>query len=279
MLRSKAAILEEQLQAAEVRCRRLEATAVLYAQLQAAQQPQKRELEQWRSLLGDLPEAERGPQAVMRILDELRGQTLSLADQTGQHKAEALRMQGKPAHHTSHRMAVPCQLFTMQTSHKFPMGRLRADMMQEKMALHVHGGTQRRALTTWNVHAGELQAAQAAARAAAAAQSQLEAAEAEASGVIARLERKVALLTKERDVLKEIVASYDAEEANFSGMAGLRDRSLSYEYVWSYPLTAQMIVLDLHLRSMRGGAWVSPGYVWQSRPDVAWLDTQRRSPP
>ena len=66
-------------------------------------------------------------------------------------------------------------------------------------------------------HAGELHAAQAAARQAAAALSQAEAAEAEASGTVARLERKVALLTKERNVLKEIVASYDAEEANLSG--------------------------------------------------------------
>ena len=53
---------------------------------------------------------------------------------------------------------------------------------------------------------------------AAAVQSRLEAAEAELSGVIARLERKVALLTKERNGLKEILASYDAEEANFAGM-------------------------------------------------------------
>ena len=70
----------------------------------------------------------------------------------------------------------------------------------------------------WDPHAGELQDAQAAARQAAAAQSRLEAAEAEASGAVARLERKVALLTKERNVLKEIVASYDAEEANLSGV-------------------------------------------------------------
>lgn len=98
--RSKSAILEEQLQAAEARCRRLETTAAQYAQLQAQQQPQQRELEQWRSLLGDLAEAERGPPALMRMLDDLRGQTLALADQTGQHKAQALRLQGKPASHT-----------------------------------------------------------------------------------------------------------------------------------------------------------------------------------
>ncbi len=63
-----------------------------------------------------------------------------------------------------------------------------------------------------------MQAAQTAARQAGAAQSRLEAAEAETSGAVARLERKVVLLTKERNVLKEIVASYDAEEANFAGM-------------------------------------------------------------
>ncbi len=45
----------------------------------------------------------------------------------------------------------------------------------------------------------------------------LEAAEAELSGTIARLERKVALLMKERTMLKEIVDSYDAEEAIHGG--------------------------------------------------------------
>lgn len=79
------------------------------------------------------------------------------------------------------------------------------------------GNTWRLFLMHGFYHAGELQAAQAAARQAAGALSHVEAAEAEASGVVARLERKVALLTKERNVLKEIVASYDAEEANLSG--------------------------------------------------------------
>ena len=97
MLRSKSAILEEQLQAAEATCRRLDSTAAQYAQLQAAQQPQEQELEQWRSLLKDLPAAERGPPALVRMLDELRRQALALADQTGQHKAEALRLQGEPS--------------------------------------------------------------------------------------------------------------------------------------------------------------------------------------
>lgn len=97
VLCSKSVILVEQLEAAEARCRRLEATAAEYLELQAQQQPQYQELEQWRSLVGDLPEAERGPQAVMRMLDELRSQTLALADQTGQHKAESLRLQGKAA--------------------------------------------------------------------------------------------------------------------------------------------------------------------------------------
>ncbi len=97
VLCSKSVILVEQLEAAEARCRRLEATAAEYLQLQAQQEPQYQELKQWRSLVGDLPEAERGPRAVMRMLDELRSQTLALADQTGQHKAESLRLQGKAA--------------------------------------------------------------------------------------------------------------------------------------------------------------------------------------
>ena len=45
----------------------------------------------------------------------------------------------------------------------------------------------------------------------------LEAAEAELSGTVARLERKVALLLKERTMLKEIVDSHDAEEAIHGG--------------------------------------------------------------
>ena len=135
-------------------------------------------------------------------------------------------------------------------------------------------------LRTLIIHAGELQAAQAAARAAAAVQSRLEAAEAEASGVLARLERKVALLTKERDGLKEIVASYDAEEANFSGMAisGSTETSLSNELVRSSPSTAQITAFHPHLHKHEAKAWVSPGFVWLDRPDLAWLDTQRRSP-
>ena len=44
-----------------------------------------------------------------------------------------------------------------------------------------------------------------------------EAAEAELSGAVARLERKVALLTKERAMLRDIVTSYDAEEAIHGG--------------------------------------------------------------
>ena len=43
--------------------------------------------------------------------------------------------------------------------------------------------------------------------------------EAQAYTTAARLERKVALLEKECTMLKGIVASYDAEEANFAGMA------------------------------------------------------------
>lgn len=93
---SKSGILVEQLQAAEAKVRRLEATAAEYAQLQAQAEPQQRELEQWRSLRGDLPDAQRTPQAVMRMMDELRAQALALSDQTSQHKADSLRLQGKP---------------------------------------------------------------------------------------------------------------------------------------------------------------------------------------
>ncbi len=42
--------------------------------------------------------------------------------------------------------------------------------------------------------------------------------ESQAYATVARLERKVALLQKERDMLKGVVASYDAEEANFAGL-------------------------------------------------------------
>ena len=65
--------------------------------------------------------------------------------------------------------------------------------------------------------AGDLKAAETDARQASARQGMLEAAEAELSGAVARLERKVALLTKERTMLKEIVDSYDAEEAIHGG--------------------------------------------------------------
>ena len=71
----------------------------------------------------------------------------------------------------------------------------------------------------WGFHsgAGDLKAAEADARQASARQGMLEAAEAELSGTVARLERKIALLTKERTMLKEIVDSYDAEEAIHGG--------------------------------------------------------------
>ena len=65
--------------------------------------------------------------------------------------------------------------------------------------------------------AGSLNAAETDARQASARQGMLEAAEAELSGTVARLERKVALLMKERTMLKEIVDSYDAEEAIHGG--------------------------------------------------------------
>ena len=97
---SKAGILTEQLQAAEARCRRLEKVAAEHAQLQAAQEPLRAELQQWRALVADLgqpnlPEAVRTPQVVLRTVDDLRGQLLALFDQASQHKAEVLRLKGK----------------------------------------------------------------------------------------------------------------------------------------------------------------------------------------
>ena len=64
-----------------------------------------------------------------------------------------------------------------------------------------------------------MQAAQAAAQQASASERSINEIEAQAYTTAARLERKVALLEKERDMLKGVVASYDAEEANFAGMA------------------------------------------------------------
>ena len=95
-MRSKSVILVEQLQAAEARCQRLEATAAEQAHLLAEREPQQRELQQWRSLVGDLPAEQRNPQALTRMLDELRAQTLALSEQASQHKAESLRLQGRP---------------------------------------------------------------------------------------------------------------------------------------------------------------------------------------
>ena len=84
------------LQAAEARCRRLEATAAEHAHLLAEQEPQQRELQQWRALVGDLPDEQRNPQALTRTLDELRAQALALSEQASQHKAESFRLQGGP---------------------------------------------------------------------------------------------------------------------------------------------------------------------------------------
>ena len=93
---SKSVILVEQLQAAEARCRRLEATAAEQAHALAEREPQQRELQQWRSLIGDLPDEQRTPQALMQMLGELRAQALALSEQASQHKAESLRLQGRP---------------------------------------------------------------------------------------------------------------------------------------------------------------------------------------
>jgi hypothetical protein len=65
--------------------------------------------------------------------------------------------------------------------------------------------------------AGELRTAQESLREADAAAQAARAAEADAATTAARLERKVGLLTKERDGLKRILASYDEDEAAGSG--------------------------------------------------------------
>jgi hypothetical protein len=46
-----------------------------------------------------------------------------------------------------------------------------------------------------------------------------QAAQSEAAAAVARLERKAALLTKERDGLKSILASYDEEEGGAGALA------------------------------------------------------------
>jgi hypothetical protein len=66
--------------------------------------------------------------------------------------------------------------------------------------------------------AGALRTAEGAARAAQAAADAASTAEAQAATSAARLERKVALLAKERDGLKSILASYDEEDASGSGV-------------------------------------------------------------
>ena len=57
-------------------------------------------------------------------------------------------------------------------------------------------------------------------RKAEAAAEAAKAAEAEAATAAARLERKVALLTKERDGLKSILASYDEDDGPGAGTCG-----------------------------------------------------------
>lgn len=63
------------------------------------------------------------------------------------------------------------------------------------------------------MRAEAVSAAQDATREAEARLARTQAAQSEAAAAVARLERKVALLSKERDGLKSILASYDEEEA------------------------------------------------------------------
>lgn len=72
-----------------------------------------------------------------------------------------------------------------------------------------------------------MRAAEDAAKEADARLMRTQAAQSEAAGALARTERKVALLTKERDGLKSILASYDEEE----GSAGRLDHLHSHAFL------------------------------------------------
>lgn len=67
-------------------------------------------------------------------------------------------------------------------------------------------------------------------------------AEAEAASTAARLERKVALLTKERDGLKSVLASYDEEEGAGAGHYRHLEFSLWHE---NYPVSIKVYLSSL----------------------------------
>jgi hypothetical protein len=94
--RRKSGILAEQLAASEAKVRRLEAVAAAHNELQAQLEPQQTELRLWRSALAGVAGAGSGagPEAVLQLLEELRGQVLTLKERAGEKEAEARRLQG-----------------------------------------------------------------------------------------------------------------------------------------------------------------------------------------
>ncbi|CAL8462910.1 g2444 [Coccomyxa elongata] len=183
----KSGVLAEQLAAAEAKIRRLELVAAAHSELQAQVEPLQGELRLWRSALTGAAGSggSTGPEAVLQLLENLRGQVLSLTEHAGEKEAEARRLQEA------------------------------------------------------------LRAAEDAAKEADARLMRTQAAQSEAAGALARTERKVALLTKERDGLKSILASYDEED----GAAGTGPRGAQAEHVreleaTNAALNAQLKVLE-----------------------------------
>ena len=83
--------------ASEGKVRRLEAVAAAHSELQAQVEPQQAELRLWRSALAGAAGAgsAAGPEAVLQLLEDLRGQVLTLKERTGEKEAEARRLQGR----------------------------------------------------------------------------------------------------------------------------------------------------------------------------------------
>lgn len=93
----KSGVLAEQLAAAEAKIRRLELVAAAHSELQAQVEPLRGELRLWRSALTGAADSgsSNGPEAVLQLLENLRGQVLSLTEHAGEKEAEARRLQGR----------------------------------------------------------------------------------------------------------------------------------------------------------------------------------------
>ena len=93
----KSGVLAEQLTAAEAKIRRLELVAAAHSELQAQVEPLQGELRLWRSALAGAAGSgsDTGPEAVLQLLENLRGQVLSLKEHAGQKEAESRRLQGQ----------------------------------------------------------------------------------------------------------------------------------------------------------------------------------------